>query len=77
MKTFLKILGALLVLFICYIAYSLAFPVSPKATVGFESDNSTFEVIYSRPYKNGRLIFGSENDGALVPFEPMNYLNYQ
>ena len=69
MKTFLKILGALLVLFICYIAYSLAFPVSPKATVSFEGENSTFEVVYSRPYKNGRLIFGSENDDALVPFD--------
>ena len=25
-------------------------------------------MVYSRPYKNDRLIFGSEEDGALVPF---------
>ena len=29
---------------------------------------SDLEVVYSRPYKKDRLIFGSEEDGALVPF---------
>ena len=68
MKTFLKIFGALFLAFVLYISYMIAFPVSPKETVNYSSDNSDFEVIYSRPYKNGRLIFGSQDEGALVPF---------
>ena len=68
MKTFLKIFGALFLAFVLYISYMIAFPVSPKETVNYSSDNSDFEVIYSRPYKNGRLIFGSKEEGALVPF---------
>ena len=69
MKTFLKILGALFLAFVLYISYMIAFPVSPKETVNYSSDNSDFEVIYSRPFKNGRLIFGSQEEGALVPFQ--------
>ena len=68
MKTFLKIFGALFLAFVIYISYLIAFPVSPKETVNYSSDNSDFEVVYSRPYKNGRLIFGSKEKGALVPF---------
>ena len=68
MKTFLKILGVLFLAFVLYISYMIAFPVSPKETVNYSSDNSDFEVVYSRPFKNGRLIFGSEQEGALVPF---------
>ena len=68
MKTFLKIFGALFLAFVLYISYMIAFPVSPKETVNYSADNSDFEVIYSRPYKNGRLIFGSQDEGALVPF---------
>ena len=68
MKTFLKIFGALFLAFVLYISYMVAFPVSPKETVNYSSDNSDFEVIYSRPFKNGRLIFGSKEEGALVPF---------
>ncbi len=68
MKTFLKIFGALFLAFVLYISYMIAFPVSPKETVNYSADNSDFEVIYSRPYKNGRLIFGSKDEGALVPF---------
>ena len=69
MKTFLKILGVLFLAFVLYISYMIAFPVSPKETVNYSSDNSDFEVIYSRPFKNGRLIFGSQEEGALVPFQ--------
>ena len=68
MKTFLKIFGALFLAFVLYISYMITFPVSPKETVNYSADNSDFEVIYSRPYKNGRLIFGSQDEGALVPF---------
>ena len=68
MKNVLKIVGVLFAAGIIYIAYTLANPVSPKETIGYSSENKTFQVVYSRPYKNDRLIFGPEKDGALVPF---------
>ena len=68
MKNILKIIGGILLIGAIYIGYMLVNPVSPKDTVGFSSDNTTFEVVYSRPYKKDRLIFGSEENGALVPF---------
>ena len=68
MKNALKIIGLMVLAFVGYVAYMLINPVSPKETVGYSSDNASFEVVYSRPYKKGRLIFGSEEDGALVPF---------
>lgn len=68
MKNILIILGAIIIGGVIYIGYMLANPVSPKDGVVFKSDNAKLEVIYSRPYKKGRLIFGEEKDGALVPY---------
>ena len=68
MKNVLKIIGVLVLAFVGYVTYMLINPVSPKDTVVYSSDNANFEVVYSRPYKNDRLIFGSEENGALVPF---------
>jgi len=68
MKNILKIIGVLVLAFVGYVAYMLINPVSPKDTVVYGSENANFEVVYSRPYKKDRLIFGSEKDGALVPF---------
>ena len=68
MKNVLKIIGVLVLAFIGYVAYMVLNPVSPKETINFSSEISDIEVVYSRPYKRDRLIFGSEEDGALVPF---------
>ena len=68
MKNILKIIGVLILAFVGYVAYMLANPVSPKETVGYNSDDLSLEVVYSRPYKKGREIFGAEEFGALVPF---------
>ena len=68
MKKILKIIGVLVLVFVGYFAYMLINPVSPKETINYNADFSDFEVVYSRPYKKDRLIFGSEEDGALVPF---------
>ena len=68
MKNVLKIIGVLVLAFIGYVAYMVLNPVSPKETVSYSSEISDIEVVYSRPYKKDRLIFGSEEDGALVPF---------
>ena len=68
MKNVLKIIGVLVLAFIGYVAYMILNPVSPKETISYSSEISNLEVVYSRPYKKDRLIFGSEEDGALVPF---------
>ena len=68
MKNVLKIIGVLVLAFIGYVAYMILNPVSPKETIIYSSEISDLEVVYSRPYKKDRLIFGSEEDGALVPF---------
>ena len=68
MKNVLKIIGVLVLAFIGYVAYMILNPVSPKETISYSSEISDLEVVYSRPYKKDRLIFGSEEGGALVPF---------
>ena len=67
-KNILKIIGGLLVVAVVYVAYMILYPVSPKGEASFEADGLSLEVEYHRPYKKGRLIFGEEKDGALVPF---------
>ena len=67
-KNILKIIGGLLVVAVVYIAYMILFPVSPKGEANFEADGLSLQVEYHRPYKKGRLIFGEEKDGALVPY---------
>jgi uncharacterized membrane protein len=41
---------------------------SPISTVTFNDQGLDLKVVYCQPYKNGRLIFGEEKDGALLPF---------
>ena len=47
-------------------------PISPKSTINYNNTLNNKEVSlqvdYSRPQKKGRLIFGSEEEGALVPY---------
>ena len=62
-KKILKIIGVLVLAFIGYIAYMILNPVSPKETVKYNASFSEIEVVYSRPYKKGREIFGK-----LVPY---------
>ena len=68
MKNVLKLIGLLVLVFVGYIAYMLINPVSPKEIVNYSTDFSDFEVVYSRPYMNNRLIFGEESEDALVPY---------
>ncbi|MEM8887687.1 MAG: DUF2911 domain-containing protein [Bacteroidota bacterium] len=65
----LTILGIVLA-FGGYIAYTLATTRnhSPKSTAEFSKDGLDMSVVYCRPYKKGRLIFGSSADGALQPY---------
>ena len=67
-KNILKIIGGLLAVAVVYVVYMILFPVSPKGEANFEADGLSLQVEYHRPYKKGRLIFGEEKDGALVPY---------
>lgn len=72
MKQAIRILGILLavvLLGIGYLAYSVFInPKSPKETVTLNVDDLTLEVVYSRPYKKDRLLFGEAEKEALVPY---------
>ena len=41
---------------------------SPQDTATYKSGDLEIAISYSKPYKNGRLIFGSKEDDALVPY---------
>jgi hypothetical protein len=41
--------------------------VSPPEITAAEINGFQMEINYSRPTARGRLIFGSESDGALIP----------
>ncbi|MCY4561461.1 MAG: DUF2911 domain-containing protein [Flavobacteriaceae bacterium] len=71
-KKILIIIVALIVIFILaiggYIAYGLIFPKSPKGSATFNDEDLRLKVSYYQPYKKDRLIFGPEEQDALVPF---------
>lgn len=61
------IIVALMAAFVIYTVLTSG-SKSPKETVSFDNGSVAIEVVYSRPYKKGRLIFGDQSAGALVPF---------
>ena len=69
MKKVFAALGIILLLVIGYMIYGTFInPKSPKGEATFEKDDLKIEVVYHRPYKRDRLIFGSAEDQALVPY---------
>ena len=69
MKKVFAALGIILLLVIGYMVYGTFInPKSPKGVATFEKDDLKIEVVYHRPYKRDRLIFGSVEDKALVPY---------
>jgi len=62
---------AALILFVgTYVAYLMMTTKnhSPEAVEEFTTGDLSIQIKYSQPYKKGRLIFGTENEGALVPY---------
>ena len=41
---------------------------SPADTITLNTNGLVLKTVYSRPYKKGRLVFGSKEDGALQPY---------
>ena len=70
LKKLLLGIGALVVIFVLYVVYALfiATPVSPPDTVEYANQGLEITIDYSRPYKKGRVIFGTEADSALQPY---------
>ena len=69
-KKILMGLGALVLIFVLYVVYALfiATPASPPDTAEYSNQGLEITIDYSRPYKKGRVIFGTEDEGALQPF---------
>ena len=68
-KPLLIIFSILLVLLIAFFGfrkYTKSF--SPETTVVYNKDGLDIGIIYHRPAKKGRHIFGREEDKALVPY---------
>lgn len=69
LKRILTAIGLFILFVIGYMTYiSFINPKSPKGVVTHEGDDLKIEVVYHRPFKKGRLIFGADEDGALVPY---------
>jgi hypothetical protein len=59
-----------IVVFIAFVGYKILTTKthSPQAKANFEHDGVKLDIVYCRPYKKGRLIFGSKDEGALQPY---------
>ena len=70
---YIKYIPIVFVVLLCYPLYiTFLNPISPKSTINYNFDKNdksiSLQVDYSRPYKKGRLIFGTKEEGALVPY---------
>ena len=66
-----KILYSLLLFVVVIILYAfnvISNPVSPLKTITYSENNKEITITYSAPSKKGRLIFGSESESPLVPY---------
>jgi|TARA_B100000768_G_scaffold242_1_gene246 hypothetical protein len=67
-KKILYTLLTLLVAFVVFVIYTVNNPTSPLLTASFTENGKDITITYSSPFKKGRLIFGTESESALVPF---------
>lgn len=69
-KKVLTAVGALVVVLAAFMAYRITTTgkASPLATVAFNQGSLAVKVVYCRPSKRERLIFGDKSEGALVPY---------
>jgi hypothetical protein len=68
-KIFISI-GIIIVVLIGAVAYHILSTrnLSPKGTVSYSKNGLDINVTYGRPFKKGRIIFGPEDQSALVPY---------
>jgi hypothetical protein len=70
-KKLLTIIGILFLGYVVYFLYGIftSRSHSPQETKTISHQGLDVKVTYCRPYKKDRLIFGSAEDGALVPYD--------
>jgi hypothetical protein len=70
-KKIFIVLGILLIGYAAYFLYGVftTRSHSPSEIKTISHQGLDVKVVYCRPYKKGRLIFGSEKDEALVPYD--------
>ncbi len=70
MKKKIILAVVVVVLIVGFTAYQLASSrnLSPEAVAEYKNGGMEVHLHYCQPSKRGRLIFGSEEDGALVPY---------
>ncbi len=67
-KRILLGLGILLIAVLAFFGYGMLFPASPPTSASFSNGALDVSVEYSQPSKKGRVIFGTETEGALQPY---------
>jgi len=69
LKYSLVLLLTVVVVAAAYFVYGIYInPKSPKGMAEYSNGATSIQIRYYRPFKNDRLIFGAQQDGALVPF---------
>ena len=70
MKKFLKysLIVILVLITSAYLYITLTPPASPLDTSVFKENNKEVTITYSKPFKKDRLIFGTKEEGALIPY---------
>jgi len=63
--------AAIIALLLALVAYRVLSTrnLSPKGTASYNKNGLEVSVKYGRPFKRGRLIFGKEDESALVPYD--------
>ncbi|MBL7845785.1 MAG: DUF2911 domain-containing protein, partial [Cyclobacteriaceae bacterium] len=69
-KKILLGIGVLILIVAGYVGYMMLTTRShsPAAVAEFKDGDFLIQVNYCQPFRKGRLIFGTEAEGALVPF---------
>lgn len=69
LKNLLIVILSVVIIGVIYFVYGLYInPKSPSGQVEYAKDGTEINIRYYRPLKRDRLIFGTQDDGALVPF---------
>ncbi len=69
-KNIFLAIAVIVIAFIAYIAYVMLTTRShsPEDTVVYDGEELSMSVTYCRPSKKGRVVFGTEEEGALQPY---------
>lgn len=69
-RTIFLAIAVIIIVLVGYIAYLMLTTRnhSPADTIKYDADGLTMSITYCRPFKKGRMIFGTKEEGALQPY---------